>query len=260
MCIGTCNHPEGIVGERVVNDNLFDRGPLHSMLQMMSIVFRICPWTILMIQQWMLCREYMATRIERWEEEETFKIMFCRCHPFVAVQYLVELHDFPCFSSWLIMQVRNQWQAGKYMDDDVVQSAQSPEMYAISHCKMYAFSMHFHVCSAKGGLVTRDLCVAVSFTWQVPWGLQNGQPVKTIKEYVGYIEEILELDYQKHCTTVLMCDWVCSSQGPRWLMSTTWMERCTQTLLHFHCIVKKVLSPMIQRGRARRLYVNGREG
>jgi hypothetical protein len=32
---------------------------------------------------------------------------------------------------------------------------------------------------------------------------------------VGYIEEILELDYRNHCTTVLVCDWVRPSQDPR---------------------------------------------
>ena len=31
---------------------------------------------------------------------------------------------------------------------------------------------------------------------------------------MGYIEEILELDYRNHCTTVLVCDWVRPSQDP----------------------------------------------
>ena len=81
---------------------------------------------------------------------------------------------------------------------------------------MYAFGMHSCVCSAKGGLVTCDLCVVGSFTCQMPWGLQNGRPVERTKEYVGYIEEILGLDYQNHCTTVLVYDWIRSSHNPRY--------------------------------------------
>ena len=80
---------------------------------------------------------------------------------------------------------------------------------------MYAFGMHFRVRSAEGGLVTRDSCVVASFTRQVPWGLRNGEPIETTDEYVGYIEEILELDYRNHCTTVLVCDWVRTSQDSR---------------------------------------------
>ena len=73
-----------------------------------------------------------------------------------------------------------------------------------------------HVRSAECGLVTRDSCVVASFTRQVPWGLRNGRPVETTEEYVGYIEEILELDYRNHCTTVLVCDWVRPSQDPQY--------------------------------------------
>jgi len=32
---------------------------------------------------------------------------------------------------------------------------------------------------------------------------------------VGYIEEILELDYQNHCMTILLCDWVRASRNHR---------------------------------------------
>ena len=85
----------------------------------------------------------------------------------------------------------------------------------MSHRKMYAFGMHFRVRGAEGGLITRDSCVVASFTRQRPWGLRNGRPIETTEEYVGYIEEILELDYRNHCTTVLVCDWVCPSVDPR---------------------------------------------
>lgn len=98
------------------------------------------------------------------------------------------------------------------MDDDVVQYSQPPERYAVAHRHMHAFGMHFRVRNAEGGLVTRDSCVVASFTSQLRWGICNGRPIERTDDYVGYISEILELDYRNHCTTVLVCDWV---QGTR---------------------------------------------
>ena len=154
----------------------------------------------------------MAARVERWKEREEFRRVSRHRHPSMAVRYTSELQDLPHFASWLTSRLTFQRQAGEHVDDDVLQYAQPPERYAISHQKMYAFGMHFRVRSAEGGLVTRDSCVVASFTRQVPWGLRNGEPIETTEEYVGYIEEILELDYRNHCTIVLVCDWVRTSQ------------------------------------------------
>lgn len=117
----------------------------------------------------------MVPRAERWEEREAFWRVFCRRHPSVVVQYPAERHDLPRFASWLTVRVISLRHAGELVDDDVGQYAQPLEQYAISHRKMYAFGMHFHVHSAEGGIVTRDSCVVASFTRQVPWGLRNGR-------------------------------------------------------------------------------------
>jgi hypothetical protein len=50
--------------------------------------------------------------------------------------------------------------------------------------------------------------VLVTFTQQLRWGIHNGKPIERIAEHVGFIEEILELDYRNHCTTILLCEWV----------------------------------------------------
>jgi len=42
--------------------------------------------------------------------------------------------------------------------------------------------------------------------------MSDGQSIESTDYYVGYIEEILELDYKNHYTNVLVCDWVCASQ------------------------------------------------
>jgi hypothetical protein len=50
--------------------------------------------------------------------------------------------------------------------------------------------------------------VVATFTQQLHWGIHNGKPIERTTEHVGFIEEILELDYRNHCTTILLCEWV----------------------------------------------------
>lgn len=157
-------------------------------------------------------REYSTARGCRWEEREAYRRQFRRRHPSAAVRYPADLFDLPPFASWLTRRVQTLQDEGEHVDDDVVQYSQPPERYAVAHRQMHAFGMHFRVRSAEGGLVTRDSCVVASFTSQLRWGLRNGRPIERTDDYVGYIEEILELDYRNHCTTILVCNWV---QGMR---------------------------------------------
>ena len=158
----------------------------------------------------------------------------------MSVRYPTELSDLPKFASWLTARVKSSRDSGAHVDDDVVQYGQPPERYAISHRKMYAFGMHFRCRSAEGGLVTCDSCVVGTFTRQMPWGLRNGRPMERTDEYVGYIDEILELDYRNHCTTVLVCDWVQQSHDPR--NSNVQRDRYGFTIANFNRMDGKVHS------------------
>ena len=77
---------------------------------------------------------------------------------------------------------------------------------------MYAFGIHFFFRRAEMGLVTRDSGVIASLTCQLRWG----QSIERSDDYVGYIEEILELDYRNHCVTILVCDWVRATKDARY--------------------------------------------
>lgn len=162
-----------------------------------------------------MCREYVRARGQRWEERETYRRQFRRRHPTTAMRYPVHLFDLPPFASWVSARVSALQDAGEHVHEDVIQYGQPPERYVVSHRQMHAFGMHFRVRSAEGGLVTRDSCVVASFSRQLRWGLRNGRPIERTDDYVGYIEEILELDYRNHCTTVLVCDWVRGNQDSR---------------------------------------------
>ena len=203
---------------------------------------------------------------------EGFRRAFRRRHPSMSVRYPTELSDLPKFASWLTARVKSSRESGAHVDDDVLQYGQPPERYAISHRKMYAFSMHFRVRSAEGGLVTCDSCVVGTFTRQMPWGLRNGRPMERTDEYVGYIDEILELDYRNHCTTFsyaigfnrAMIPGIQTSEeitmASLLRTSTAWMARCTPTRLRSLCIVNKYFSPAILQGRGGRLYVGQTSG
>ena len=101
------------------------------------------------------------------------------------------------------------------MQDDVAQYSYPPERYATSHRQMHTFEMHLRERSSEGGLVIRDSCVVAAFIEQLRWGIRNGSPIERTTEHVGYIQEILELDYRNHCTMVLLCEWVRAARDAR---------------------------------------------
>ncbi len=62
--------------------------------------------------------------------------------------------------------------------------------------------------SAKTNLVTMDSIVVVTFTTMCKSSGLDSSPIKAVLEYVGWVEEILELDYGTTCVIVLFCNWV----------------------------------------------------
>jgi hypothetical protein len=88
---------------------------------------------------------------------------------------------------------------------DVIEASRLPEKIATSYCTMYAHGMYLRIFIAKEEKVTCDSAVAsVVFKRQrLPGTFQLG-PIET-KEYVGWIQEILELNYRLHYCIVLVC-------------------------------------------------------
>ena len=160
-------------------------------------------------------REYVIAKARRWEERELYRAQSRRQRPSRSVTYPPELCELPRFAEWLRARVEQAQAAGDQLDADVVQYSCPPERYATTHRLLKAFGMRFRPRTAEGGLVTRDSCVVTAYTQQLRWGIRNGRPIDRTTEYVGYIEEILELDYRNHCTTVLLCEWVKASRDAR---------------------------------------------
>jgi hypothetical protein len=51
-----------------------------------------------------------------------------------------------------------------------------------------------------------DFGVAITFTIMCKSSGQDNSPIKVDLEYVGWVEEILELDYGTTCVIVLFCN------------------------------------------------------
>lgn len=73
---------------------------------------------------------------------------------------------------------------------------------------MYAYGNHFRVMSSEMSRKTADSGVAATFRQVCRSGIMDDHEVTADVEYVGHIEEILELNYRRHCVVVLVCDFV----------------------------------------------------
>jgi hypothetical protein len=73
---------------------------------------------------------------------------------------------------------------------------------------MYVYGMHLRIQSAEDDKVTCDSGVAATV-----WRRSRGQRRNTSSrlesaEFVGWVQEILKLDYRNHCCIVLVCSWI----------------------------------------------------
>jgi hypothetical protein len=73
---------------------------------------------------------------------------------------------------------------------------------------MYAYGNHLRVASAESHLQTCDLGIAATFRRPCRLGLRDHNHVVADIEYIGTLEEILELNYGGLSVIVLVCNWV----------------------------------------------------
>jgi len=109
---------------------------------------------------------------------------------------------------WVFEEVRRQELSGVTVDEDVVDTARGPLEIAAAYKSMYAYRNHFRVISSERSMQTSDSGVAATFTQVCRNGIRDVRQVQSDVEYVGHIEEILELNYRQHCIVVLVCDFV----------------------------------------------------
>lgn len=114
----------------------------------------------------------------------------------------------PNFAQWVLEEVRRDLQVGAVVDSQVVDTTRGPLEVAAAYKSMYAFGNHYRVLSFERHLKTCDNGVAATFNQVCRNGRRDNNQVSVDVEYVGHIEEILELNYRRHCLVVLVCDFV----------------------------------------------------
>jgi hypothetical protein len=123
------------------------------------------------------------------------------------IVYPENLQEEP-FHSWFKSEVSRAKAAGEEIDEDVLVLSLPPSSQATSYRSMYAFGNHIRVRSAEGTLTTCDCGVAATFSQNC----RSSVRAKTMKavnlEYVGWVEEILAVDYGRYELVVLYCNWV----------------------------------------------------
>lgn len=71
---------------------------------------------------------------------------------------------------------------------------------------MYAFGTHIQVSNVGKHLTTLDSGVAATFEHKCISGPNDQRPIIAKLEYVGWVEEILELNYGVLKIVVLLCN------------------------------------------------------
>jgi hypothetical protein len=116
---------------------------------------------------------------------------------------------------WMEIDVQEGMDAGEDIEADVYNLSKPPCTEATAYKSMYAFGYHFRVATAEVSFKTVDSGVAAKF--EHPWrsGICDRNPMVAPVEYVGYLKEILEVNYRTLCVTVLVCRWTKANyRGP----------------------------------------------
>ena len=150
---------------------------------------------------------------ELWQERTNARVAFRASHPRRngrrVTPYPHELDVMPPFAQWLRMEIESRKQVGIAIPDDVEDSSNLPSLQAQRFKSMYAYGYHYRVKSAEESITkTCDSGVAAFFRRPCRSGRRDDNVVDANLEYIGQILEIVELNYGRHCTVLLVCDWV----------------------------------------------------
>ena len=150
--------------------------------------------------------------------------------------YPEELDTLPSFAAWFRAEIETTKEAGHAIPEDVEDSSNKPSLQAQRFKSMYAYGYHYRVKSAEESITkTCDFGVAAFFRRPCRSGRRDANVVDTNLEYIGQILEIVELNYGRHCTVLLVCDWVKANYRGR--NATVRKDEWGFTLANFNTMV-----------------------
>jgi hypothetical protein len=124
------------------------------------------------------------------------------------IHYPQSLRSLQNFADWLRHEISEAAKSSDKPSAEEIQESRLPERVGTAYRAMYAHGMHLRIKSAEEEKVTCDSGVASAVQRQSRARALNISEQFQTAEYVGWIEEILELDYRNHCCIVLVCSWI----------------------------------------------------
>ena len=189
-------------------------------------------------------RRYEALWQERTDARAAFRASHPRRNGRRVTPYPLELEVMLAFSQWFRTEIEVGKQSGISIAEDVEYSSNLPSLQAHRYKSMYAYGYHYRVKSAEESITkTCDSGVAAFFRRPCRSGRRDVNVVDANLEYIGQILEIVELNYGRHCTVLLVCDWVKANYRGRnatlkktngalqWRILTQWPHSVTNHLL-----------------------------
>ena len=155
------------------------------------------------------CRQYEQYNVALIVEQRRFRLNSRRRRGQRPVPFPPELAGPKTFSAWLEELVEERTSIDpEGVEADVKCLSKLPSEMATKYRSMWAFGNHPCMAGVEQHLKTCDSCVAATF--RRPWRSRAGDlnPVVGDVEYVGQLEEIVELNYRGLCVIVLFCSWV----------------------------------------------------
>lgn len=153
-----------------------------------------------------------------------------------APNFPPELSEVSPFPEWLRDSVQRQIESGVYVDEMVEATSKFPSMLAQKYRSMYCYGYHLRVQSAEQGLKTCDSGIAGTFIRPCRSGVGDRNVIMAPVEYVGNLDEIIELDYGIFTQVVLVASWVKANY--RGASATVKKDKWGFTLANFNRMIE----------------------
>ncbi len=119
-----------------------------------------------------------------------------------------ELKEVPPFLVWIRNAIAIAIKNGDKINKNMLHMSMPPKLQARPYRAMYAFGTHIRVSNVEKHLTTLDSGVAATFQHECISRPNDQRSIIAKLEYVGWVEEILELNYGVLKIVVLLCNWV----------------------------------------------------
>jgi hypothetical protein len=155
------------------------------------------------------CRLYEMKRHRREQARVTFRSEHPQWRGKRPPVFPIGIRELPKFSTWLKSKISVAYASDpSSISPILLASLKLPDLNATSYKSMKAYGMHLRCKNVEEHMSASNSGVAAAFDRVYRVGPNDSSTMLWKEEYLGWIEEILELNYRDHCVVVLACKWV----------------------------------------------------